>query len=275
MADAPARQKIAVIGGGVGAMTTVFELTEQPGWADKYEITVYQMGWRLGGKGASGRNQAMGDRIEEHGVHFWFGYYENAFNLIQRVYAELGRRPDEPLATWRDAFKPHELFILMQFHAAQWSQWDLRPPRMPGVPGDGEIPTFWKLVDRLLEALHRHSDAVLPDAVREALHAPAQHPGWLRTLGERLLLGAEHFTGALGFHATREVVRRLVSTRTIKPRTMRSTMPWPRSGTSSNARRRCSITPRAHWSMTKPNRRRSCAACCRCSRWAITCSRAS
>ena len=209
MADAPARQKIAVIGGGVGAMTTVFELTEQPGWADKYEITVYQMGWRLGGKGASGRNQAMGDRIEEHGVHFWFGYYENAFNLIQRVYAELGRRPDEPLATWRDAFKPHELFILMQFHAAQWSQWDLRPPRMPGVPGDGEIPTFWKLVDRLLEALHRHSDAVLPDAVREALHAPAQHPGWLRTLGERLLLGAEHFTGALGFHATREVVRRL------------------------------------------------------------------
>ena len=29
---------------------------EQPGWQDRYEITVYQMGWRLGGKGASGRN---------------------------------------------------------------------------------------------------------------------------------------------------------------------------------------------------------------------------
>ena len=209
MVDAPARQKIAVIGGGVGAMTAVFELTEQPGWADKYDITVYQMGWRLGGKGASGRNQAMGDRIEEHGVHFWFGYYENAFNIIQRVYAELGRRPDEPLATWRDAFEPHELFILMQFHDAAWSQWNLRPPRMPGVPGDGEIATFWRLVDRFLEALHLHSEAVLPAAVRAELHAPADHPGWLRRLGERLVLGAEHFTGALGFHAAREVVRRL------------------------------------------------------------------
>ncbi|MBS0476346.1 MAG: NAD(P)-binding protein, partial [Proteobacteria bacterium] len=82
-----ARQKIAVIGGGVGAMSTVFELTEQPGWQDNYEITVYQLGWRLGGKGASGRNKDKGDRIEEHGLHFWFGYYENAFNLIQRVYA--------------------------------------------------------------------------------------------------------------------------------------------------------------------------------------------
>ena len=209
MVDAPARQKIAVIGGGVGAMTAVFELTEQPGWADKYDITVYQMGWRLGGKGASGRNQAMGDRIEEHGVHFWFGYYENAFNIIQRVYAAQGRRPDEPLATWRDAFKPHELFVLMQFHQAQWSQWNLRPPRMPGVPGDGEIPTFWRLVDRFLEALHLHSEAALPYSVRAELHAPTEHPGWLHALRERLALGLEHVTGALGFHAAREVVRRL------------------------------------------------------------------
>ncbi len=49
------KQKIAILGGGVGAMTSAFQITSEPGWQDRYEVTVYQMGWRLGGKGASGR----------------------------------------------------------------------------------------------------------------------------------------------------------------------------------------------------------------------------
>ena len=49
-------QKIAILGGGVGAVVTAFELTSQPDWQKRYDITLYQMGWRLGGKGASGRN---------------------------------------------------------------------------------------------------------------------------------------------------------------------------------------------------------------------------
>src|SRR5262245_42435096 len=46
------KQKIAVLGGGLGSLSTVYGLTSQPGWDEKYDITVYQMGWRLGGKGA-------------------------------------------------------------------------------------------------------------------------------------------------------------------------------------------------------------------------------
>ena len=49
-----AKKKIAVLGGGVGSMTAAFEITESPGWEEKYDITVYQLGWRLGGKGAKG-----------------------------------------------------------------------------------------------------------------------------------------------------------------------------------------------------------------------------
>ena len=56
-------QKIAILGGGVGSMTAAYYLSDLPGWQKNYDITVYQQGWRLGGKGASGRNARMGQRI--------------------------------------------------------------------------------------------------------------------------------------------------------------------------------------------------------------------
>lgn len=60
----PAPRKIAVLGGGVGALTTALALSSLPGWQERFEITVYQLGWRLGGKGASGRNRDHYNRIE-------------------------------------------------------------------------------------------------------------------------------------------------------------------------------------------------------------------
>jgi uncharacterized protein with NAD-binding domain and iron-sulfur cluster len=87
MADHPAAKKVAILGGGMGALTAAYQLSEKGG----YDITVYQLGWRLGGQGASGRNLNLADRIEEHGLHVWFGFYENAFQLMQKCYMELGR----------------------------------------------------------------------------------------------------------------------------------------------------------------------------------------
>ena len=63
-------------------MTTAFYLTSTPELREKYDVTIYQLGWRLGGKGASGRNQKYGDRIEEHGLHIWLGFYDNSFKTI-------------------------------------------------------------------------------------------------------------------------------------------------------------------------------------------------
>ncbi|MEO8152996.1 MAG: acetoacetate decarboxylase family protein [Rhizobacter sp.] len=133
-----APQKIAVLGGGVAAMTAAFYLTDQPGWQNQYDITVYQMGWRLGGKGASGRNAALGQRIEEHGLHIWFGFYQNAFKTIQRAYELLDRPPGAPLATWEDAFKPQHSFALSELINGSWRQWLIDTPIMPGVPGNGD-----------------------------------------------------------------------------------------------------------------------------------------
>ena len=63
--------KVAILGGGVGGMTAAFELTATPELRERYDVTLYQLGWRLGGKGASGRNARAHDRIEEHGLHVW------------------------------------------------------------------------------------------------------------------------------------------------------------------------------------------------------------
>ena len=98
------RTKVAVLGGGTGGITAAFELTATPELRERYEVTVYELGWRLGGKGASGRNAAVGQRIEEHGLHIWFGFYDNAFRLMRDAYEELGRSPDDPLSSFEEAF---------------------------------------------------------------------------------------------------------------------------------------------------------------------------
>lgn len=80
---------IAILGGGIGAISAAFTLTSEPDWHYRYQITVYQQGWRLGGKGASGRNAREHDRIEEHGLHMWWGFYDHAFALMKACYDEL------------------------------------------------------------------------------------------------------------------------------------------------------------------------------------------
>lgn len=127
--------KVAVLGGGCAAMAAAFELT-RPEHQGRFELTVYQMGWRLGGKGASGRGPH--DRIEEHGLHLWMGFYENAFRLMRDCYAELGRdRARCRIAGWRDAFVPAEMNVVADRSTRQgWIPWKVLFPPTPGDPGD-------------------------------------------------------------------------------------------------------------------------------------------
>ena len=136
----PRKRKVAVLGGGVGALCAAWELTSSPDWQERYDITVHQLGWRLGGKGASGRNAAMGQRIEEHGLHIWAGFYENAFRVMRECYGELGRPLGTPLATVDCAFKPHQLVTLEEERDGAWKSWNIETPLRPGVPGEGTAP---------------------------------------------------------------------------------------------------------------------------------------
>src|SRR5262245_32565718 len=131
--ERPAR--VAIVGGGCAGVTAAFELS-RPEHQGKYQVTLYQLGWRLGGKGASGRGRA--DRIEEHGLHLWFGFYENAFRLMRECYAELGRDPKiSRMADWQDAFKPDPFCGVMErTPEGAWQPWIAQFPAMPGLPGD-------------------------------------------------------------------------------------------------------------------------------------------
>ncbi len=54
--------RVAILGGGMAGLSAAWRLSE-PGWRDRFEsITVYQRGWRLGGKAASSRGPTGGSR---------------------------------------------------------------------------------------------------------------------------------------------------------------------------------------------------------------------
>ena len=157
----------------MGALTAAFELTEGD-WTERYDrVTVYQRGWRLGGKGASSRG-AHG-RIEEHGLHVLLGYYDHTFDVLRRCYDELDRPssdPDCPIRSLEDAVSPSHLAGVVDYHDGRWSPWVASFGTTPGRPGDAapdpEGPTPWAVADLVARSLRLLLDffSSLPDPAR-------------------------------------------------------------------------------------------------------------
>jgi len=194
--------KVAVLGGGMAAMTAAFELTD-PSLNGKYEVTVYQLGWRLGGKGASGRDMQNHDRIQEHGLHIWLGCYENSFHLMNECYAELGRSPNDPLGTVESAFKPHSLVALQELFNGRWLPWEFNFPSTRKFPGNrNTLPSMWDYLLRVLEwipeLLHPHIDTHLND---EANPVDWPKPDWWDDVIGELEPGT-HFVGREPLYGT-------------------------------------------------------------------------
>jgi uncharacterized protein with NAD-binding domain and iron-sulfur cluster len=133
MVDEPIR--VAVVGGGCASMAAVWELSRRD-HAGRYQITVYQEGWRLGGKGASGRG-AHG-RIEEHGLHVWLGFYDNAFRMMRECHSELETEGHGALfGDWRDAWTPeNDVALFSVAENGGFQRWDAHMPPRLGLPGD-------------------------------------------------------------------------------------------------------------------------------------------
>ncbi|MFB2567004.1 NAD(P)-binding protein [Rhizobium sp. IMFF44] len=162
-------KKIAIIGGGVASITAAYALTQQIDWQQRYEITIYQRGWRLGGKCASGRNREKANRIEEHGLHIWAGFYDNAFRLMRSCYDELValklRSPDAPLGTLDKALKPLNSFMLTEdvpdTSPQEWRPWFIEFPSNDKVPGTGGVlPQPFEYFKLVVEFLARQADSV-------------------------------------------------------------------------------------------------------------------
>ena len=153
-----AKEKIAILGGGIGGCTAAFWLSD-PVHKDKYDITLYQTGWRLGGKGASGRNPdpKLGNRSEEHGLHIWFGFYDNAFRVLRAAYALMGQ--NGPFHSWRDAFSAQRDGFIASPLTGSWDFWLYTFPRYDTTaageeltPGDEHaLPDIWEYLVRAVE----------------------------------------------------------------------------------------------------------------------------
>jgi uncharacterized protein with NAD-binding domain and iron-sulfur cluster len=129
--------KVAIVGGGMAGLSAAWRLSE-PGWRGRFDsITVYQRGWRLGGKGASSRGP--NGRIEEHGLHIWLGYYENAFGMLRECYAEIDRATTDaaaPIKTWDQALIPGDNLGLADRFNSDWLMWLGTFTRNDGLPGE-------------------------------------------------------------------------------------------------------------------------------------------
>jgi uncharacterized protein with NAD-binding domain and iron-sulfur cluster len=134
------RRKIAILGGGVGAMTAAFELTTTQALRDRHDVTVYQVGWRLGGKGASGRHSGTGARIEEHGLHVWSGFYDNAIRQMKACLKELNEAGAEGVyPDFGSAFLAHNNIVLGDGPGDGWKFWPVRPENNEATPGEGGV----------------------------------------------------------------------------------------------------------------------------------------
>ena len=213
-----AKEKIVVLGGGCAALSAVFMLTEQDGWENRHEITVYQPGWRLGGKGAAGRNEKAGNRIEEHGLHVWSGFYENAFWMMRKVYRELARPSSHPLAAAFTAFRPRHYAALSNMVNGEWLFWKGYLPHDTGLPGDfihpdkydfdpqNDIRSPWQMLCEVvmwaaqyIESTTNAASANQPERsggptwLLDALLKPKAPPPWmlprLKWCAEKILLG--------------------------------------------------------------------------------------
>lgn len=179
------KQSVYVLGGGMAALAAAHELSCTQELRDRYQVVVLQRGWRLGGKCASSRAPHPADphatlRVQEHGLHVWFGFYMNSFSLMRDCYGQLNR----PGLSIRSLFERRNSTPLMERHDGQWLDWPLDFPEGPPDHEPGQVdsvPSLADIVDKLVELVARKVAAVerlLADTGSPAFNDTLQ---WLST----------------------------------------------------------------------------------------------
>jgi uncharacterized protein with NAD-binding domain and iron-sulfur cluster len=134
----------------------------------------------------------------------FFGFYENAFATMQRLYGELGRHPAAPLASWQEAWKPHSYFVLQEEVDGQMLPWAFDFPSNSGVPGvGGVLPTPWQMMETMLGWLKE----LFEDTSAAPIHTTVTEQKLADTLdkaGDHL--GASEDTESLARHVLHTIV---------------------------------------------------------------------
>ena len=189
------RPKIHILGGGMGSLTAALFLSEGR-WREHFsEIVIYESTPVLGGKCASHRDVETG-RVYEHGLHVWFGFYENSFRMLRHCHNELdaliyqresdGSIRKEPrwspaMTRVEQGFRPIDTVTLMDDGGAGWQPWTVSFPSHGSRPWDRDIneePAEWNValyLSRLLNLGAAVVHSAFPDL--KALPSSLLFPG--------------------------------------------------------------------------------------------------
>lgn len=148
------RIRVLVLGGGCGGVAAAEELTATAERRRRFEVTLLSAGHRLGGKGATGRDPRRAQRVEEHGLHVWMGFYARSFRMMRRAFEEWRAPAGAPFTTLEQAFTPHDRSIGIGPDAAAsggLDRWSVRFPPRPGRPWDDDAERVdWRSFGREL-----------------------------------------------------------------------------------------------------------------------------
>jgi uncharacterized protein with NAD-binding domain and iron-sulfur cluster len=165
--ETQAKIRVAILGGGPGALSAAFALTQSAEARERYAVTVYQQGWRLGGKCASGRT-GPSKRIIEHGLHMLLGFYDTTFRIMSDCYQEWDSA-GHPFESFVDAVEKQNQVTLQEQvgSPAVWRSWNVTFPAQPEVPGGKHgTPSVVELAIALLEWTARKHRALTIDVSR-------------------------------------------------------------------------------------------------------------
>lgn len=136
--DGDTRRKVAILGAGPAGLAAAFALSRTEELRARFAVTVYQMGWRAGGKSATGRAMDQGWRIEQNGSHYLFGCYGNSFEMVREAYEVLEQHGVDGFGEYRTSFVPRTLIVATEdAGAGKWVPWAAFLPESPAWPDRG------------------------------------------------------------------------------------------------------------------------------------------
>jgi uncharacterized protein with NAD-binding domain and iron-sulfur cluster len=211
------KTKVAILGGGPAGLAAAFSLTATKELRDRYDVTIYQAGWRVGGKCGQGR-RGPANRIEINGTHYLFGAYDAAFALAREIFEELAEAGDDRFGSFDSQFLPCNVIALKEFFNGNWETWAIKVPGNGKPPGTAsELPSLGNTIHTVLGWVIDHgsakgnADLLATGAPVDVPNANAPHDWWHRVgdfLG-RELRSLEHHVGLELLHIARELAEKL------------------------------------------------------------------
>lgn len=185
------RRRVLILGGGCAGVSAAWALSSTPQSRRRFDVTLLQSGWRLGGKGATGRDPARGHAVLEHGLHLWLGFYRNAFAMVRDLYEHWNGPAQGPQRSLESAFTPAWDVCLRGPARGGTQRWDLQFPELPGRPWDPVGDTSWlRTSKRWLQQLPGLLGGI-----------PKQDRGTMLALGRTVVRGLAREWARWGEHA--------------------------------------------------------------------------